>query len=103
MAKAEIFSGNCCYTTHVETSMDGSVCSISIQSECNAIRKLAEDLKEVEPLNEISTRRRSPVILQKGAMYCTHAACPVPVGIIKAVEIAAGLALPTDVSIRLEK
>ncbi|MGE5223269.1 MAG: DUF6951 family protein [Omnitrophica WOR_2 bacterium] len=103
MAKAEIFSGNCGYTTHVETSMDGSACSISIQSECNAIRKLAEDLKEVEPMNEISTRRRSPVILQKGALYCTHAACPVPVGIIKAVEIAAGLALPTDVSIRLEK
>ena len=38
-----------------------------------------------------------------GAKYCTHAACPVPVGIIKAVEIEAGLALPTDVSIKLTK
>lgn len=83
--------------------MNGSTCKISVQSECKAIRKLAEDLKQVEPMNEISTRRNTPVILQKGALYCTHAACPVPVGIIKAVEIEAGLALPTDVSIRLEK
>ncbi len=83
--------------------MDGNACQISIQSECSAIRKLAEVLTQVEPLKEISARRTMPTILQKGAQYCNHAACPVPVGIIKAVEIEAGLALPTDVTIRLEK
>ncbi len=103
MAKAEIFSGNCGFTTKVETSMDGKVCRITLQSECKAIRKLGEDLTQVEPLQEISARRYTPLILQKGAQYCTHAACPVPVGIIKAVEIEAGLALPTDVTIKLEK
>jgi hypothetical protein len=35
--------------------------------------------------------------------YCTHAACPVPVAIVKAIEIEAGLALPTDVTIKLSK
>jgi hypothetical protein len=103
MAKAEIFSGNCGFTTTVETKMNGTGCLISIQSECKAICRLAEDLTEVEPMKEISTRRNTPIILQKGAQYCTHAACPVPVGIIKAVEIEAGLALPTDVTIKLEK
>ena len=103
MAKAEIFSGNCGFTTTVETKMDGTNCQISLQSECKAIRRLAEDLTQVEPMKEISTRRSTPVILQKGSQYCTHAACPVPVGIIKAVEIEAGLALPTDVTIKLEK
>jgi hypothetical protein len=38
-----------------------------------------------------------------GAKHCTHAACPVPVGIIKAVEVETGLALPADVSIKLSK
>ncbi len=103
MAKAEIFSGNCGYTTSVVTGMDGKMCRISIESECKAIQKLAADLTQVEPLKEISARRSTPVILQKGAQYCNHAACPVPVGIIKAVEIEAGLALPTDVTIKLEK
>jgi hypothetical protein len=103
MAKAEIFSGNCGFKTIVETHMDGPECCISILSECKAIQKLGETLSRVEPLKEISTRRNMPTILQMGAQYCTHAACPVPVGIIKAVEIEAGLALPTDVTIKLKK
>ncbi len=103
MAKAEIFSGNCGYTTSVITRLNGKMCQISIESECKAIQKLAMDLTQVEPLNEISSRRNTPEILQKGARYCNHAACPVPVGIIKAVEIEAGLALPADVTIKLAK
>jgi hypothetical protein len=38
-----------------------------------------------------------------GAKYCTHAACPVPVGIIKAIELEAGMTLPADVTIKLSK
>lgn len=103
MAHAEIFSGICGFHTNVETSMNGSACRISIQSECKAIQRLCQALTEVSPFQEISHRRGTPKILQLGAQYCTHAACPVPVGIIKAVEIEAGLALPADVSIKLSK
>ena len=31
---------------------------------------------------------------QKGHEHCIHSSCPVPVGIIKTVEVAAGTALP---------
>jgi hypothetical protein len=30
------------------------------------------------------------------AKHCQHASCPVPSGIIKAIEVASGLALPKD-------
>ncbi len=103
MAKAEIFAGNCGFNTQVETSMDGKVCKIEITSECAAIRRMAEELTEVEPFKEISFKRAMPKIHEAGHKYCTHAACPVPVGIVKAVEIEAKLALPTDVSIKLSK
>lgn len=96
-------AGNCGFNTQVETSMDGEVCKIAIQSECKAIRRLGEALVEVNPYQEISSRRSTPQTLQAGAKYCTHAACPVPVAIIKAVEIEAGLALPTDVTIKLSR
>jgi hypothetical protein len=33
----------------------------------------------------------------------THAAWPVPSGIVKAVEVAAGLALPADASIKITR
>lgn len=103
MAKAEIFAGNCGYTTQVEASMEGDKCNIHISSECKAMQRMAEELTQVEPYQEISFKRSMPQVYEMGIKHCTHAACPVPSGIIKAVEIEAGLALPTDVTIKLEK
>jgi hypothetical protein len=104
MAKAEIFAGICGFSTVVETSMDGGkTCRILISSECEAIQRLGQELTQVNPFQEISFRRATPQTLQAGAKYCTHAACPVPVGIIKAVEVEAGLALPAEVTIKLSK
>jgi hypothetical protein len=103
VAKAEIFAGVCGFSTVVETSADGKVCQIVISSECEAIQRLGQELTEVNPFQEISFRRSMPQTLQMGAKYCTHAACPVPVGIIKAVEVECGLALPSDVSIKISK
>ena len=68
-----------------------------------SIQKMADELIEVDPFKEISARRQLPKTLEMGIKYCTHAACPVPVGIIKAVEIESGLNLPVDVSIKLSK
>jgi hypothetical protein len=103
MAKAEIFAGNSGYNTQVEATMEGKAVRLHIISECPAMQKMAEELTEVDPYKEISFRRAMPTIHQAGHKHCTHAACPVPVGIIKAVEIEAKLALPTDVSIKLSK
>jgi hypothetical protein len=35
--------------------------------------------------------------------HCPHAACPVPVGVVKTIEVEAKLALPADVTIKLSK
>ena len=59
MAKAEIYPGNCGFTTTVETAMDGDICKIAIKSDCKAIQKLAQELTEVDPYKEISARFRN--------------------------------------------
>ncbi len=104
MSKATVHAGICGYTTTIEAQANSKyhVC-LNIQSDCKHIQKLAENLSEVNALQEISFRRGMPEALSRGAEFCTHAACPVPVGIIKAVEVAAGLALPKDVKIEIEK
>lgn len=101
MARAVVYPGNCGFTTTIVTQTDGDEVTISIVSDCKAIQKLAQEITRVNPYQEISFRRSTPTILQAGAKYCTHAACPVPVGIIKAVELEAGLALPAEVTIKL--
>jgi hypothetical protein len=103
MAKAEINSGICGMNTTVETRMNGSKCQVHIQSDCKGIRKIGEELIEVDPFREFSYRRDFPLTFELAAKYCSHAACPVPPGIIKAIEIEAGLALPADVTIKLSK
>jgi hypothetical protein len=103
LARAEINSGICGFTATVETRMEGSKCLVSIESDCDAIQRLGEELTEVEPFQEISFRGTGPETLKAGAKHCYHTACPVPVGIIKAIEVSAGLALPADASIRLSK
>ena len=45
-----------------------------------------------------------PHTLYELAPQClAHPACPVPSGIVKAIEVEAGLALPADVSIKVSK
>ena len=103
MAKAEIIAGVCGHVTTVEAKMEGKVCKLTITSTCKAIQQLAQELPEVNPMQEISAKRATPQTLQMGLKHCYHAACPVPVGIIKAIEVAAGLALPKDVIIKITK
>lgn len=103
MAKAEIHAGVCGFSTTVETKMEGKVCKVAIQSGCAAIQRMAQELTEVNPYQEISWRRATPQTMEMAAKYCTHAACPVPVGIIKAIEVESKLALPVDVVIKISR
>ncbi len=103
VSKAEIFAGNCGYTTVVTAAQVGKVVRLEMESDCAAIRRMADELTEVQPFNEISFKRNMPLTHEMGVKHCTHASCPVPVGIIKAVEIEARLALPVDATIKLSK
>jgi hypothetical protein len=103
LARAEIQSGICGFTTMVEATMNGKVCTLVIRSDCKSIQKLAQDLTQVNPLQEISFRQSMPQTIRLGMQHCPHAACPVPVGIIKAIEEEAKLALPAEETIKLYK
>jgi hypothetical protein len=81
--------------------MDGDECVLEIESDCKGVQRLAADLTRVDPLREIMNAGAGPLTMQLAAKHCRHAACPVAAGIIKAVEVAAGLALPKDAVIRV--
>lgn len=103
MASAEIESGICGFCTTVRTSKDGPNVRVQFETTCQYVQDLAEELTQVEPFREISYRGEGPVTLRLAAEHLVHPACPVPSGIIKAIEVEAGLALPMDASIRPAK
>jgi len=104
MATVEIDAGVCGYSTTVRaTRGQGYLVQISIESECPHIRKIGEEITEVDALQQIGLRGGLPPVLQTAYKLCAHAACPVPSGLVKAIEVAAGLALAKDVTMRVSK
>lgn len=104
MASTEIDSGICGFCTTVRTaSEDSRRIRVEFETDCGYVEQLAEALTEVDPFREISYRGEGPVTLRLAAEHLVHPACPVPAGIIKAIEVEAGLALPRDASIKPKK
>ena len=103
MASAEIESGICGFCTTVRTTAEGPRVRVEFESTCGYVEKLAEQLTDVDPYREISYRGEGPVTLRLAAEHLVHPACPVPSGIIKAIEVEASLALPKDASIKPAK
>lgn len=106
MARVEVDAGICGFKTIVETTVsDANPYSVrlNIDSQCPAVMKAAEALgPEVDAFQEISFRSK-PRVLELAPGTLAHPACPVPSGIIKAIEVAAGLALPKDATITVSK
>lgn len=103
MASAEIDSGICGFCTTVRTKAEGRTVRLEFETTCGHVEKLAEQLTEVDPYREISYRGEGPVTLRLAAEHLVHPACPVPSGILKAIEVESGLALPKDASIKPKK
>ena len=104
MAKAEIDAGICGFhTTCIATrNADGTI-HLSVESGCKSVIKLADQFENVDPLREVFWRKSVPPILAAAPQCLSHPACPVPAGILKAIEVEAGFALPRDVSIKVTK
>jgi len=105
VARVVVHSGICGFTTRIEATAAaaGRHVDLTIESNCAAVRKLAAELTRVDAFREISFRGEGPLTLQLAPQRLNHPACPVPSGIIKAVEVAAGLALPAEARIEVER
>ena len=101
----KVMSGICGMITEIRATFDDHAGTVKLDfnTHCESIQKLADALTVVNPYEEISYRGNGPKTLRMAARHCQHAACPVPSGIIKAVEVASGLALPKDAVIEVSK
>lgn len=105
MAKAIINAGICGFTTIVTTELleDGQNVSININTSCPNISKGIEDLKEVDAFGEIFTKLHETKVYKTLSPHIPHVTCPIYSGILKAIEVEAGLALPADATITLSR
>jgi len=104
MTRLTVTSGICGFSTRVTAEMQegGKEITVKLESDCEMIAAMG---KELEPLDKMCVFTGFPTnpAYRAAAKHLKHTACPVPSGIIKALEVEAGFCLPKDASIVFEK
>jgi hypothetical protein len=110
MAYVRINAGICGFTAEVRaTSEDRQHVAIEVSSDCPDVIRIAKALgaEEFDAFREIGPCAQPGSMYETGIMRICgglpHVACPVPAGICKCVEVAAGLALPRDARIEVRR
>jgi len=109
MVQVEINSGICGFNTvvHAEDKTDYKA-SFRLESECPNWKKVDEILggKELNIMTELFKNRATgnldSQVLEVSLKTIPHISCPVISGLLKALEVSVGLALPKDATIRFK-
>ena len=102
MTTVLVDAGICGFSTKVEVvRLSARRVSVALASDCEMVSQIAEQIRELDWQDTL--RECEDSLVCKSAFRCVkHAACPVPVAIIKAIEVEVGAALPKDVVIHFE-
>ena len=110
MAWVKISAGICGFTTQVEAaSEDSQHVTVKLTSDCPDVIRMSKSFggrtfdafQEIGPCAQPGDMHDTRIMRICGAL--PHVACPVPSGICKCVEVAAGLALPRDARIEVRR
>ena len=102
VVRVDVDPGICGFTCSIQAMKreKGSV-EISIQSECNQIGLLADRMPAISIKELFLPLSQSPVFQIAERSKC-HSSCPIPSSVIKTAEVALGLALPKNVTLRFD-
>lgn len=103
--QVNVEAGVCGFVTKITaTSEDAQFVSFKMASSCEKIRNLAKPIEALSPVDAITDVFESGDRLlgccRKHLTACCTG-CAVPVGLFKAMQVAANLALPADVKITM--
>ena len=106
MVKVEITGGICGFTTRVNAEdKSGYKASFQLESQCPNWKKVNDILggKELNMMTELFKDKKTGTlnsqVLNVSMKTIPHVSCPVVSGILKALEVSVGLALPKDAAI----
>ena len=99
MTKVQVNPGVCGFTVLVKVEKDKDRnFHVSLDTECEMVKKLEEEISFLECRAPFSAILHNPVY-RSASKNLKHAACPVPSGILKAIEVELGACLPRPVGI----
>jgi hypothetical protein len=104
MSKVTLDAGACGFKVVIKAKESGKRrYRIELISPCEMVKELNEEVKNREFGPEIFKSILDSEILKLSSKHIKHTSCPLPSAILKAIEVEAGLAVPRDVKIEVEK
>lgn len=103
MTRLTISPGACGFETVVDVrKKEGKVYSVRVTTECETVQKLGEAVAELDMMDCFKRFVDNPVY-RAASSTLKHASCPVPSGILKTLEVEAGLSVRKDVTMKFEE
>ncbi|MEJ2323924.1 MAG: hypothetical protein P8Y77_03885 [Nitrospirota bacterium] len=98
--EVEVTSGVCGFKTRIRATKAGKrKVRLEIESDCEMVARMQEDVAELDMMAAAFTRFLENPVYRSASRCLKHVACPVPSGILKALEVEAGLCLPKNAGI----
>ena len=99
MPELTVHAGVCGFVTKIRTSStDQQTVTIEYETTCPHAVKARDELSSVDAFSELFKKPHETGVYAALSKHLPHVTCPLYAGFLKAVEAAAGLALPRDVS-----
>ena len=105
MVKTRVEAGICGFVTEIEAnSEDMQHVSFKVDTDCEKIKSLSEELTTYDAYNEIKEGFDGELfkVIREELKGCCSG-CAVPVGLFKSMQVAAMVALPKNISITITK
>jgi len=103
LTRVVVDAGICGFSTTVQATKTGKRrVSVVVGSDCEAVSEMNGQLQDMDWLEALGPPTNSAV-WDCARQHLQHPCCPVPIGILKAIEVELDLALPKDVMIYFEK
>lgn len=99
MTELTIHAGVCGFVTKVRTTSDDQqTVRIDYETTCPHAEKARAELASVDAYAELFRKPHETTVYAALSKTLPHVTCPLYSGFLKAIEAAAGLALPRDVT-----
>ncbi len=99
MTKVVVQSGACGFSVTItaEKTAHGRI-KLLLETGCEMVMKMLEDIEVLDRFAPLAGYQGNPVY-RSASKHLKHAACIVPSGILKALEVEAGLNIAKDATI----
>jgi NADPH-dependent 7-cyano-7-deazaguanine reductase QueF len=104
MEQVTVDAGICGFTTRIQAaSPDMQTVQITYESDCPHVNKAKGELNSVDAFQELFKKPHETSVYQILVKHLPHVTCPLYSGFLKAIEVAAGMALPKDATISIDR